>query len=526
MRLRGVIVVAALSVAAASLPALASDSTPRVQWRTAAAVHGDLGPASGSPERWATSAATRMLGATDLRVERVHRSLIGTHVRGRQYRAGVPIVHTDWVVTAIGGRVVQAAAHPSSLPGAPTPRPVSAALAQRAALTALGSTSQLTTPSVERLLVPRAGRLVDTYRVSVLSRVPARPATIDVAAATGRALAIGDDSRRLDGSTLVFDPNPVVTSRDIRLRQPLESGMQADPDLDSQVLTDQRRRLPLRELDSASLAAGLLSGPYVNVLGGGYSATVNAGAFDVTRSDPRFEGLMAYAHLDRYQRYLQSLGFRGAAAVNSEPQDVVATRVEGFDNSFYQPALDVLLFGAGGVDDAEDADVVLHEYGHAMQDAQVPGFGFTTESGAMGEGFGDFQSAAYSARTSGGFGDLCFADWDTTSLAKSGQTTPACLRRLDSTKRYPDDMVDEVHDDGEIWSAFLWDVRAGLPGDAAAKSDRALRLVIASHELLTSEATFFDAVDALRTTARALGHPDWVRGIERAAAKRGLPLEP
>jgi hypothetical protein len=37
----------------------------------------------------------------------------------------------------------------------------------------------------------------------------------------------------------------------------------------------------------------------------------------------------------------------------------------------------------GGVDDAEDADVILHEYGHAIQDNQVPGFGSSLEAGAM-----------------------------------------------------------------------------------------------------------------------------------------------
>ncbi len=49
--------------------------------------------------------------------------------------------------------------------------------------------------------------------------------------------------------------------------------------------------------------------------------------------------------------------------------------------------------GAGGVDDGEDAEVILHEYGHAVHDAQVPGWGDTHEGGAMGEGWGDFLAA-------------------------------------------------------------------------------------------------------------------------------------
>ena len=197
--------------------------------------------------------------------------------------------------------------------------------------------------------------------------------------------------------------------------------------------------------------------------------------------------------------------------------------VQGLDNSYYDASTDLLIFGSGGVDDAEDAEIVLHEYGHAVQDAQVPGFGFGGDTGAMGEGFGDFQAAAFFARHSGGFGDACFADWDATSYAKG---SPLCLRRLDRDKVYPGDLTGEVHDDGEIWSAFLWQLRAGLPGDAAQRSDAGLRLVIASHELLTPEATFGHGVAALRTTARALGHPEWLRVIDRMARQRGLPLNP
>ena len=49
----------------------------------------------------------------------------------------------------------------------------------------------------------------------------------------------------------------------------------------------------------------------------------------------------------------------------------------------------------------------------------------------------------------------CVADWDSTSYTT---TVPHCLRRLDGTKQYPQDLDGEVHDDGEIWSRALWDI--------------------------------------------------------------------
>ena len=143
--------------------------------------------------------------------------------------------------------------------------------------------------------------------------------------------------------------------------------------------------MPLRGLDAAALSTGQLLGPYVNVLGTGY-ATGGAPVFDVTRSDPRFEGLMAYAHLDRYQRYLQALGFQGTAAVNAEPQDVVPGGLQGYDNSFYYPTLDVHRLGDGGVDDGEDAEVVLHEYGHAVQDRAGAALGWHVRGRRDGRG--------------------------------------------------------------------------------------------------------------------------------------------
>src|SRR3712207_9483554 len=105
---------------------------------------------------------------------------------------------------------------------------------------------------------------------------------------------------------------------------------------------------------------------------------------------------MAYAHIDRLQRYFQSLGFKPQLerGVNAEPQKLVTLRIESYDNSFYQPMNDVIAFGTGGVDDAEDAEVIVHEYGHAVQDAQVQGWGSAHDGGAMADGSGDFLAAA------------------------------------------------------------------------------------------------------------------------------------
>ena len=53
----------------------------------------------------------------------------------------------------------------------------------------------------------------------------------------------------------------------------------------------------------------------------------------------------------------------------------------------------------------------------------------------------------------------CVGTWD--AVAYSGDDPPN-LRRLDSNKKYPKDLVGEEHADGEIWVEALWEARANL----------------------------------------------------------------
>ncbi|GAA4110806.1 M36 family metallopeptidase [Nocardioides fonticola] len=493
----------------------------------------DLGPALGSPRAWATRALALEAGrlgvdAASVRWESVHRSLIGVHVRGRSYRDGVPVAGSDVLVSAIDGRIAQVAAAPVDLPGHAVSRAVPTRVARAAAVAAIGSTDLLVTPHLTRALVPVGDRLRDTWTVSLVSQVPARAATVQVDAATGAVRSIVDDSdaaraKRDGGETVqaqVFDPNPVVTARDTSLRSPFETGTGVDVPLDSAELTAQLKTRPMRHLDASALQQGRLLGPWADIVAPVGYLTALGEPLGYSRTDPRFVGLMSYLHVDRYQSWLQSLGIKDA---NAEPQRIVPTLAQGYDNSFYQPGNDIIVFGGGGVPDAEDAEVILHEYGHAMQDAQVPGYGATDAGGSMGEGFGDFNAANYFAMTSDGFNDLCAAEWDATAYSTDD---PPCLRRLDSTKRFPADIEGEVHADGEMWSAFLWRVRDHLGRTAKQKSVNAIKLVTSMHELLTPQAEYGDAVAGLIRAARALGHPAWARAVVREAKVTGYPTTP
>ena len=107
----------------------------------------------------------------------------------------------------------------------------------------------------------------------------------------------------------------------------------------------------------------------------------------------------------------------------------------GVDNSFATDhPKDELRFGKGGVDDAEDAEVILHEYGHAIHFSQSFSFA-REEAGAISEGFGDYWAADVSDIVAPTPDPACVADWDSVSYTS---TVPHCLRRVDTNLHYPE----------------------------------------------------------------------------------------
>jgi hypothetical protein len=524
---------AALLLAAAPMPGLSAMSggdtatavtsvSMRLMPSAAGVLQGDLGAApAGAP----LAAATRVLAAHagDLGIvadrfafDHVRVSDLGVHVRGSEVRDGVKVAGTSAAVHVVDGRVVKVEARGSELVGIPAARSIDAGDAVATALAFANVTDTFVPPTVQRVLASDAtGVLVDMHRVTLTSIAPAFAGTVLVDSASGAVLGVQDDTQKADAEALVFFPNPNVMSNNFEMRQighnPLETFVDTDvsPEADAEL-----ELRTVREYDVALAAAGNLSGPWVNVFApAGYAD----GAFPITKSDPRFEGVNIYVNLDTAQRYFREV--LGLEKINAEPQLTIAFPIVGFDNAFYQPGNDLLLFGAGGVDDGEDADVVLHEYGHAIHDDQVPGWGSRAEGGAMGEGFGDALSSAFYARTHGAVGIHCFADWDGSAIQVDG--IEPCLRPNDDDSRmYPGGLQNQVHADGEMWSAFLTRLRPRLlPGaefdmisrsDALAAmtdeqhtdaSDRMLHLLLTSHELLSPTAEFQDAIDALLQAA-------------------------
>ena len=264
------------------------------------------------------------------------------------------------------------------------------------------------------------------------------------------ALAAKGGPGKTTGTGQVFLPNPVADLGDQSLTD--------QKDADYPALQPAYHIVPLTNLDGS----GYLKGDWANIRSEtGDPAFSSDNTFIYTRHDDRFEQVMAYYWVTEAQNYIQSLGFGSRLRpVNMESQDIRINQI-GIDNSFSWDKHDLLRFGKGVVDDAEDAEVILHEYGHAIQDSQMtpPGFGTSVEAGSIGEGFGDYWAVTVSNVIAPTPDPACVADWDSVSYTSG---TPHCLRRVDTNLHYPEDLNGRVHHDGQIWSRALWDIRNAL----------------------------------------------------------------
>ena len=253
----------------------------------------------------------------------------------------------------------------------------------------------------------------------------------------------------VDGTALVFDPDPRTTLANDAL---IDSSSAAS--FDAAYFT--------RTLRQITLDTGVyyLRGPWVSItniaseLPATAVSTTADGKWTAKRGSNAFNDAMCYFHIDQNQRYLQSLGYSNAASIQAVSIPVDSDGRDGDDNSHYVPALNVLAFGHGGVDDDEDADVILHEYGHALTYDITPGWG-EGDSGAIGEGFGDYWGASYSWTCSNGttYHPAWAFSWDghsadtwsgrfldMTNLTYDHATTYTAHQTIDGIENYSDQL--------------------------------------------------------------------------------------
>ncbi len=372
------------------------------------------------------------------------------------------------------------------------------------------------------LINATTGDALNAAQVATDRTLPVAPRTPGATVA-GRGLASvkgvtqqsGENACDLpDGpSACVFLPDPIYAS----------GGTLSDPSQANDFLTGEE----LLGLDDP--ASGQLVGEFVNADPEGAPVDTPEepdGQWGQGRGQPGFESAMAYYWIDRVQREIQDLGF---SDVRNESFPVFGVDPDTIDNAFYDGSEIVLGQGSDGINEGEDASGIIHEYGHAVLDQQAPGLLQGEEAGAYHEGFGDLLAFLTTVELRSGNEQVdagCLFAW-----AESNE----CIRRIDNDRVYPDDLVNEVHEDGTIYSGAIFDIFTNLlaadgidVADCAGSDacdevrDRVLTTLLASHNYLNSGVTLPDIAAAYQTTNNANFDGADADLIEAAFAEHGL----
>ena len=447
----------------------------------------------------------------------VRRSVGGWHVIFSQFLFGHR-VHRAYVTVHMNRRrqvylVKNRAVPHEQMPAPPDRHELTQRQCERRAILSLShTTGPRRVMDREKLWFPVRDHLRPAFRFRVLQPSPRHEWIVYVDAVRGTILWKYDNLALATGSARVFNPNPVIAlgGADELLD---EDGNEIEP--------------PEKAYDTVRLT-GLDGHGFLD----GLRVTTNLTRPRATRQpDLRwnfnshqrgFRESMVYFHVDRAIQYVESLGYRGECTLFKEP---LAANAHGTpeDNAFYSPGTKSLTFGWGDVDEAEDGETILHEFGHALQDAICPDFGQSLEAAAMGEGFGDYFAGSFTAETKIRKRARMFVNtvmsWDGIYM----EGNPPCVRRLDGKLTYETfnhaARADE-HDNGEIWSATLWDIWNAIG------RDRADRIIIESHFQLDGFTAFAKGARAIMDADRNLYDGRHLAALKRIFRRRGIgPIE-
>ncbi len=239
----------------------------------------------------------------------------------------------------------------------------------------------------------------------------------------------------------IFSVNPINSSATKYGQLFSDNGDQNSPELESEQFWV---KIPTKEesgrfyLESNYLFFGNISYPNDN---SNYSQLGDT--FDFDRSDQNFEAVNTYYHINKMGEYVDGLGFD--ALTNKIKVDVHA--FSGDDNSAYDPTDHTLQFGEGGVDDAEDGEVVIHEYVHSLSETASENTTVGNQREAMEEGICDYMSKAYSLTFNDNTSNQVFS-WDGFNEFWGGID-------INTNRKYPQDLRNFKDGDRDMWSSAL-----------------------------------------------------------------------
>jgi hypothetical protein len=295
--------------------------------------------------------------------------------------------------------------------------------------------SILSNPVVEELVLKtKTGSLIPGFRVQIIASKPAGSWQVDLDGRTGTILNVrqlatktrhdanenfnnykgpvlslkeagqnlnlskttASENPRINGSALVFEPEPrtALLKDDLKDTSPAEA------------FTSAYVTRPLNEITNDN-GTYRLTGPYCQIVDGDSPhtapSTSTTGQWTSPRRELAFYDTMCYYHVDRSQRHVQALGFTGDRGIMDRSLETDSNGQSGADNSSFNFTYNsstgkientLLSFGQGGVPDDGDSDVIVHEYGHALNFSIVGNYS-GGDTGAIAEGFSDYWASSH-----------------------------------------------------------------------------------------------------------------------------------
>lgn len=164
--------------------------------------------------------------------------------------------------------------------------------------------------------------------------------------------------------------------------------------------------------------------------------------FFFNRSQSGFEDVNALYHITSFHNYISSLGYDSLMdlQVQVDPHAQFGADNSAFNKNGGNPTL---VYGTGGVDDAEDADVIIHEYCHGVSWSANNNNTFSFERSALDEGLADYFAVSYS-RAINPFNWQNVFNWDGPIWGGRTATT---------TNNYP--VTGNYYKLGEVWNAAM-----------------------------------------------------------------------
>ena len=437
----------------------------------------------------------------DLQHHATRSTAAGHTVRFRQHYRGIPVYGAEVTVTLSPWNEVTYVmnGYKGGIDLASTTPAIAAGDARGQIIGALGLKEPFTFDEVSLEVYDDAGTWRLVHRVEIIPRTAPHGDWVGlVDAHDGSTVRLWNTAHYapVNGTGNVFDPDP-LSSSGAAYGDPgyTDGGDATTPQLAAETFS--------RTLLDIDLTTGThtLVGPWAEIVdtespfNGLYGQA--SSTFTATRTDDLFEAVNTYFHIDAVMRYLNvTLGlsitpFQYAGGARFDPHGL-----SGADNSHYLGGTGVVAFGEGGVDDAEDADVVVHELGHGLHDWVTSG-GLSQVNG-LSEGIGDFVAQSYSRA----FGQWAPADpeynwvfhWDGHNPFWGGRIT-------NYGATYPGGLVGQVHTDGQIWATCMM-----LVWDAIGR-DQTERAHWTGIGMTNGASNQNDAAEAVMQAAISLGYP-------------------